>query len=1101
MSERLTTDGASLSRSLSGPARQACDDFQTAWNVALRGGPVPELEQYANRASPAERPQLRFALEQIEQKYRPNRATSAEQDDTLQLPPEANGGGQPASDSDGTIDFPPAAEPAAKSPLSDTDANAQTITLDQAEQDDPNATLDPHRTLPPPAPPTQESDATVNLAPDSEAESGATMDLPPPSPVNQMCTVDVEEGRHVGSTVDLAAGQALGSTLDRAREQDFSLVEDVRRQVRAEGQPVPGYEILGELGRGGMGVVYKARQIGLKRVVALKMVLAGAHATPDQLARFNIEAEAIAKIQHPNIVQIYDIGEHGGLPYFSLEFCDGGSLSSKLGGKPLPPKEAAELLELLSMAMACAHGHNIIHRDLKPANILLNADGLPKITDFGLAKKLESDSSQTKSGQLMGTPSYMAPEQARGETHEVGPLADVYSLGAILYECLTGRPPFLGAHVLDTLHLVRNQEPVPPTQLQPTLPVDLETICLKCLQKEPAKRYQSADELAGDLHRYLSGEPILARPIGHAELLWRWCKRNPKMAAAAGVILLLLVTIAVGSSALSYQIAREKDEVERQREEAERAGKAEKIARGIADENARLARTKEKVASEQRDLALKAWGTVVGKVEEVMGDAPHLQDTRAAILKIALDELKAMRENMEKNKDVMAADQSLAVAHKRFGYLYRQLGHTEEAFAEFLAMHEILANIAKAQPEDDRSQANLASSYTMLGEMALFRNGDNRAAREYYQRALELRKQVVEHPQEHPLPPIQAQQDLANAYYRLGDVTINSDPADARGFYGEALRVRRELQRIMAASNQVMLPASGVGLLAAVSGREPLLAACAFFPGRIPVNLEIESGLADCYMDLGKAALLLRDRAGAQDYYENCLKLREVVHQAAPRSMYNKLLLAYSREKFGDFWVRTGDPAQARVLYARALEVYDQMIQLDPKDQRWQMHQARATYRDATAALLLHESMAAADGYRKALETRERLAKKDPRNQIVQRDYLVSLARSGDFRRTEEQAASVRKTSPKDPDTLLDLARAYALLSAAAAAKGAQPPASAGYRSPEQYAAQALEALAEARTNGFHNVVEIDTDPDLEPIRESAGFKKLQQELVSSARP
>jgi serine/threonine protein kinase len=285
---------------------------------------------------------------------------------------------------------------------------------------------------------------------------------------------------------------------------------------------VPGYSILGEVGRGGMGVVYKARQDSLNRVVALKTILAGGYAGAGELQRFRAEAEAIARLKHPHIVQIYEIGEQNGLPYFSLEFCPGGSLDKKLNGTPLPPREAAALVEVLARAMQAAHEKGVVHRDLKPGNVLLGEGGEPKITDFGLAKKLE-ESGQTHTGAVMGTPSYMAPEQAEGLSKEVGPAADVYALGAILYECLTSRPPFRGPTAMDTVLQVVSDDPVAPRQLRPRLPHDLETICLTCLHKQPARRYVSAQALAEDLARFRQGEPI----HGLASDAWNVAQSGP----------------------------------------------------------------------------------------------------------------------------------------------------------------------------------------------------------------------------------------------------------------------------------------------------------------------------------------------------------------------------------------------------------------------------------------------------------------------------------------------------------------------------------------------------------------------------------------------
>jgi WD40 repeat protein/tRNA A-37 threonylcarbamoyl transferase component Bud32 len=297
---------------------------------------------------------------------------------------------------------------------------------------------------------------------------------------------------------------------------------------------IPGCEILSELGRGGMGVVYKARQVRLNRLCALKIALPGRHDGAVARARFLAEAEMIARLRHPNIVQIYGLGEHEGLAYFLMEYIEGGSLVRRLDGTPWAPEPAARMVAVLARAIGDAHRLGIVHRDLKPANVLLLDDGTPKVVDFGLAKSLEAESNLTQSGVFIGTPSYAAPEQAEG--HAVGPAADIYALGAILYHLLTGHPPFQAATVLRTLDQVKAADPVPPSRLQPGLPRDVETIALKCLEKDPRRRYADAAALAEDLEHFLAGRPILARPTGAAERLRKWIHRRPAVAALSAAV-------------------------------------------------------------------------------------------------------------------------------------------------------------------------------------------------------------------------------------------------------------------------------------------------------------------------------------------------------------------------------------------------------------------------------------------------------------------------------------------------------------------------------------------------------------------------------------
>jgi tRNA A-37 threonylcarbamoyl transferase component Bud32 len=315
------------------------------------------------------------------------------------------------------------------------------------------------------------------------------------------------------------------------------------------------YHLEKELGRGGMGVVYQARDEKLHRTVALKLLLGQEHASPELLSRFRVEAEILAQLQHPNIVQIFEIGEHEGQPFFAMEYVAGVTLQARVRENPLPALEAARLVHLLAEAMHSAHERGIIHRDLKPSNVLLSGAQIPKITDFGLARQGQSDI--TASGAILGTPSYMAPEQAQGQLDRIGPTTDVYALGAILFELVTGRAPFRGATVPSTLHQVLHNDPPSPRRLQPGIPLDLETICVKCLQKDPARRFVSAKALADDLQRFLRGEPIQARPIGRLETLTKWARREPKVAALAAAVLLVTV---IGFLAVVYQWQAERHE-------------------------------------------------------------------------------------------------------------------------------------------------------------------------------------------------------------------------------------------------------------------------------------------------------------------------------------------------------------------------------------------------------------------------------------------------------------------------------------------------------------------------------------------------------------
>ena len=340
-------------------------------------------------------------------------------------------------------------------------------------------------------------------------------------------------------------------------DADIPLLDETRagglEAVPAAAGPlpeIPGYEIVAELGRGGMGVVYKAVQLQLNRTCALKLISAGGLAGGEAMARFLAEAKTIARLRHPNVVQVYHYGQHDGQPFLEMEFAEGGTLARRLTGTPWPAVRAAWLIDAVARAVDEAHGQRVVHRDLKPANILLTANGSPKVADFGLAKSLEAGVDLTIAGVILGTPYYMAPEQAEGASRAVGMATDVYALGAILYELLTGRPPFRGKTLLEVLERIKTARPVRPRRLAPGIPRDIEAICLKCLSKSPAQRYDSAGELAEDVRRFINGEPTMARLTDGGE----WAGRRPVPPTLVGVI-----AVVVALAGLAFALYRRSD--------------------------------------------------------------------------------------------------------------------------------------------------------------------------------------------------------------------------------------------------------------------------------------------------------------------------------------------------------------------------------------------------------------------------------------------------------------------------------------------------------------------------------------------------------------
>jgi serine/threonine-protein kinase len=848
---------------------------------------------------------------------------------------------------------------------------------------------------------------------------------------------------------------------------DFSLKEEGAPSAKPPSVVVPGYEIVGELGRGGMGVVYKARQLGLNRWVALKMVLAGAHASPDRLGRFLTEAKAVAGLQHPNIVQIHEIGEHDGLPFFSLEFVGGGSLEAKVHRKPQPPREAAHLVETLAQAIQYAHEHGVIHRDLKPANILLTVDGMPKVTDFGLAKRLEEDSSQTKSGTLMGTPNYMAPEQARGDVHQVGPLADVYTLGAILYELLTGRPPFRGATVLETVKQVTNDEPIPPSRLQPQVPRDVETICLKCLQKDMGKRYGSALLLAEDLRRFLSHEPILARPTSNWERLIRWCRRNPRLAALVGTVAFLLIVVAVGSLGATYRISREMTETERQKKIADQNAIAEKLAHEEADRNAEIAKTNAEVAKKAQDLAgqqaqvaLDTVYNVVTTTDEKLRPIAESGPLRKELLQLAMKQLDQI------SKDVVnsgRADRIMGVALQRMGKFYEQMGQTQQEIVVIERSLEIFNRLMKDQPDDDLNKFDAAISHDYLAEIGRENWGDPSKIIAHQDQALEMRLALVANRQTAEPDPFLRRRDLAVTYiYRAGLFMELGDPEKALE------------------SSQAALDQSNAALAldtSKVQDRRALLSAAYYF--------------------MAKAGFRLGRPDDARRYFQDSRLLREEWVKALPLDAEGKQNLGRTLEALGDMEMEQRHYPAALAFYQKSQANFQQLLDKDPNVPEYQWFRANVDYDLGTVHRILGDETKAKEHFVSCLKVREAQLAADKNNLQRKVELFLVQARLGKHLEAAKAAQEMVELAPNHPGKLFSSACGFALcIPGIGLSDETRSGASQDQALERDYANKAITALRQAIRVGFKDRVALETCSELEPLGTLSGYKQLLRQIA-----
>jgi tetratricopeptide (TPR) repeat protein/tRNA A-37 threonylcarbamoyl transferase component Bud32 len=835
------------------------------------------------------------------------------------------------------------------------------------------------------------------------------------------------------------------------------------------------YELISILGRGGMGVVYRARQITLNRQVALKMISNSEFAGEDQLRRFQNEAEAVAALDHPGIVPIYEVGTFEDQRYFSMKLIDGRGMEKALGDLKENPRGAARIVAEVADAVYHAHQRGILHRDLKPANILLDHESHPHVTDFGLAKRIEGEEGMTLSGSVLGTPAYMSPEQAAGQISAITTVSDVYGLGAILFAALTDRAPFVGDSLMMTLDRVRTHSPDPPSRLNARVPRDLEVICLKCLEKDPRQRYASAQALGDDLRRWLAGEPISARPVGPATRLAMWARRNP---ALAGLSLALVAALIVGVAGIAWQwreavgqrdraraqegiaraaegqalrqegIAREAEQKAAQSRDAAQASERVAVAaRAEAEKNYGLAAT-------QATLALNTIQDLVTRVSTGLNQ-PGLFDLKTEIIQKALERVDSVANIYQGTTNKEA---TTFAALFELGKIYRQTGKIEKAAKVFRQCLGIARERVVIKKGSDPSRQNLVNVLGELAGCSIELDRDLKAAVAYDREALAILQDILDHPmrQDRVIDRKITLKNLGYYHYRIGTSLL---------MVGELVRSLEEYRQAYNVH---------VDLLAGARDDPEL----------------IRTAALDA-LTLGNGSYLLGRREAAEGYFRQSLDLIEQFDRARKGASDARFLLASYRSVVGLYRFRIGQREAARREYQSARDLFVALKTADPQN---------IYYRSELVVLLgrlgrLEETAQQPGAARSAFLEAYRLAEEnyriDEKNDVRRMALLKLLPRVGQVERALEMADRIAAGPKVDSELWVELACCYAQC-----ARSLPPEKAEGARACQ---IKAVDAVRSAIRGGFRDKIALEIEPDLDPIRPRDDFQEVLREMPAAS--